>query len=136
VTQSTTSVPRLNHHTNESASFGEIARRRRLDVRVPLRRVADELGFTPAYISDVERGVRRPPAAEVVMRWARLLGADPHEWCELAAVEDGGRYAAVIRAAYRLRDVWESGGFEYVDLADAVQAVVDALREAEGEVEI
>lgn len=41
MTQSTTSVPRLNHHTNESASFGEIARRRRLDVRVPLRRVAD-----------------------------------------------------------------------------------------------
>ena len=48
----------------------------------------------------------------------------------------GGRYAPVIRAARRLRDVWESGGFEYVDLAEAVQAVVDALREAEGEVEI
>ena len=52
MTQSTTSVPHLNHHTNESASFGEIARRRRLAAHVPLWRVADELGFTPAHIDE------------------------------------------------------------------------------------
>ncbi len=65
--------------------FGTKARDARVEREVSLKTVADALGFTAAYISDIERGNRNPPVPEKVMLWARIIGEDPDEFVMLAA---------------------------------------------------
>lgn len=60
--------------------FGELARDTRVKARVSLRRVADELGLSAAYVSDIERGNRNPPAPEVARSWAELVEGDEEEF--------------------------------------------------------
>jgi transcriptional regulator with XRE-family HTH domain len=67
--------------------FGELARDTRVQARVSLRRVADELGLSAAYVSDIERGNRNPPTREIARTWARILGAGEDEF-ELTARRD------------------------------------------------
>lgn len=67
--------------------FGQYARSARLDQEVTLKAVADAIGFTPAYISDIERGNRNPPTPAKVRQWAILIGADPEKFVRLAALD-------------------------------------------------
>lgn len=67
--------------------FGKEVRNARIKKRYALRHVSDELGFTPAYISDIERGNRNPPAAHLVARWAEFLGLDRDDLVHLAAID-------------------------------------------------
>jgi transcriptional regulator with XRE-family HTH domain len=62
--------------------FGDIARDARVAAEKTLKEVADALGYTVAYLSDIERGNRNPPTADIARKWASLLGADPDrfEW--------------------------------------------------------
>lgn len=56
--------------------FGDYARVQREKRRISLRTVAQEIGFTPAYVSDIERGNRNPPAPHIVQKWAMAIGED------------------------------------------------------------
>lgn len=67
--------------------FAEAARSARIEAEVSLRKVAEALGWTPAYVSDMERGNRPAPSLDVVRRWARIVGADPTEFERLAVLD-------------------------------------------------
>ena len=69
------------------ARFGKVVRDARTAARRSLQTVADELGFTVAYISDLERGNRMPPSEEVIRKWAEFIGRDPEELIFLAKLE-------------------------------------------------
>jgi len=69
------------------ARFGKAARRARVEQEVSLKSVADALGFTPAYISDIERGNRNAPSPDKVRRWAEVIKTDPEKFVFLAEVD-------------------------------------------------
>ncbi len=56
--------------------FGDALRRARLEAGKTLRHVAVELGLSIVYISDVERGNRRPFTNERILEIARYLKTD------------------------------------------------------------
>lgn len=64
--------------------FGEAARQARVKKRMTLRQVAERLGFSIVYISDMERGAKRPPTLEKTREWAAAIGADLRDFVALA----------------------------------------------------
>lgn len=64
--------------------FGEAARQARVKKRMTLRQVAERLGFSIVYISDMERGAKRPPTLEKTHEWAAAIGADLRDFVALA----------------------------------------------------
>ena len=64
----------------EKAAFGELARRLRQDKGISLRKFAEMVGMSPAYLSRVERGEFPPPAEDKVVAMAKALGIDPDEF--------------------------------------------------------
>jgi len=67
--------------------FGNEFRVARTTRRIPIARVAQELEHSIAYLSDIERGNRNPPDEEKVRRWAEMVGLDPDEMAQLAALD-------------------------------------------------
>lgn len=67
--------------------FGNAARSARVEQEISLKTVADELGFTAAYISDIERGNRNPPSPEKLRIWAKIIQADPDQFIRLAELD-------------------------------------------------
>lgn len=67
----------------KSEEFGAYLRERREDLRRDgdrrwsLRRVADEAGLQPSYLSRIERRKEAPPSEEKIRRLAEILGEDP-----------------------------------------------------------
>lgn len=62
-------------------SFGAYVRQARLarqdqDRSFSLRRVAEQIGVEPAYLSKIEREVFAPPSEAVIVKLAELLGED------------------------------------------------------------
>jgi len=54
--------------------FADLARDARVAAKMTLKQVADGLGYSVVYISDIERGNRSAPAPDVARKWAVLLG--------------------------------------------------------------
>ena len=69
--------------------FGEILRRTRQNAEKTLGDVARLLDVSVVYVSDVERGNRRPFSNERILRVASLLNADPAPLITAADVEKG-----------------------------------------------
>ena len=69
--------------------FGDILRRTRQEAGKTLGDVARLLGLSVVYVSDVERGNRRPFSNERIIKVARLLMADPALLIAAADVEKG-----------------------------------------------
>jgi transcriptional regulator with XRE-family HTH domain len=67
--------------------FGATVRNSRVRKGVSLRRLGRDLDFSPAHISDIERGNRNPPSPAKVRRWAEVIGEDPERLVELAAID-------------------------------------------------
>ncbi len=93
--------------------FGDLARDTRIGARISLRRLADELGLSAAYVSDIERGNRNPPSTEVIRKWAGIVSGDEAEFVRTAkhdrpAVElpINRRLANAPEAAYMLQRDW------------------------------
>lgn len=53
--------------------FGEFVKVKRQEREISLRRLADELGIVPAYMSDIEKGRRYPPDKEKIYKIAEVL---------------------------------------------------------------
>ena len=68
--------------------FGETIREMRMAQEMGLRKAAERLGISPAYLSRVERGKERPPRPDLVKRMATLLGGDPDMLFRLAESTD------------------------------------------------
>ncbi len=56
----------------------------RLEKGIGLRRLADTIGVTPAYLSEVERDAGSPPTEKTITAIARALGRHPDELLALA----------------------------------------------------
>lgn len=59
-------------------------REKRIAKGYSLRKFAELVGVSPAYLSQVEQGNVQPLTAERVQRIAELLGENPDEWIALA----------------------------------------------------
>ena len=124
-----------------SARFGKVVRDARTAARKSLKEVADQLGFTVAYLSDIERGNRNPPAEEVIRVWARLVGEDVERLLFLAQIERRTVELSVDRqrvdapknqVAVALARSWdELDDEEYQRILDIVQKRRHAVRPEE-----
>lgn len=69
--------------------FGDTLRRTRQQAKKTLGDVARLLDVSVVYVSDVERGNRRPFRNDRILKVARFLGADPAPLITAADVEKG-----------------------------------------------
>jgi transcriptional regulator with XRE-family HTH domain len=69
--------------------FGDLLRKLRRKADKTLGEVARLLGISVVYVSDVERGNRKPFSNERIVRIADLLGEDPTALIEAADWERG-----------------------------------------------
>lgn len=74
-------------------SFGKTFRELREAARVTLRAVAKHMGWSPAYVSDIERGRRTPPTNQNITKMAKAINVEPRPLIILAETE---RSAKVI----------------------------------------
>lgn len=73
-----------------NGNFGKFIELRRKSLGKTLRGLAAELGIAPAFMSDIEKGHRYPPAKEKLEELARILQLnqeDTHKMYDLAAGE-------------------------------------------------
>jgi transcriptional regulator with XRE-family HTH domain len=76
-----------------SIEFGKKVRelreeKRKKDPAFSLRRFAQEVGVSAAFLSKVEIGEAPPPKAEKIIKMAKLLDANPDELLSLAGKVD------------------------------------------------
>lgn len=69
--------------------FGELLRHARRNARKTLGAVASELGVSVVYVSDVERGNRKPFSKDRILKVAKFLGIDPAPLLQAASQERG-----------------------------------------------
>lgn len=60
-------------------TFGEFICRKRISHDITLRAMADRMGVSAVYISDVEKGRRNAPDMEKLEKIASILELDPDE---------------------------------------------------------
>ena len=69
--------------------FGDVLRRTRQNSEKTLGDVAKLLGVSVVYVSDIERGNRRPFSNERILRIAKFLNSDPAPLISAADIERG-----------------------------------------------
>ncbi len=69
--------------------FGEALRKRRRETKKTLSDIADVLGVSVVYVSDVERGNRRPLNNDSIIKVAKFLKTDPAPLIRAADQERG-----------------------------------------------
>lgn len=62
-----------------SMNFGEKLKSIRVEKDISLRKLAEKLGVSAPYLSDVERGQRKPLSGEYIDRVAEVLNLTPEE---------------------------------------------------------
>ena len=60
-------------------NFGEKLKSIRVEKDISLRKLAEKLGVSAPYLSDVERGQRKPLSGEYIDRVAEVLNLTPEE---------------------------------------------------------
>lgn len=102
----------------EGVKFGDRIRQLRKEKKKSLKDVAEVLGVSIVYISDVERNRRTPPRIEVLEKWVEALEAQEHfdELMTLAtvsrkriAIKVDKLSPPVIRTLLRLQKACERG---------------------------
>ncbi len=68
----------------EKHSFGQSLRVKRISKGISLRKFAELVGVSAAYLSQVEHDNVDPPTADRVKRMADLIGENSDEWIGLA----------------------------------------------------
>ncbi len=57
-----------------TTNFGEFLQRKREESKITLRKMADMLGFSAPFLSDVEKGRRNPPELSKLEQISDILG--------------------------------------------------------------
>jgi transcriptional regulator with XRE-family HTH domain len=70
--------------TGHSLTFGALLKNHRRALRLTQEKLAERAGYSPSYVSQLERGERLPTAATVELL-ARALGLSADEGAALAA---------------------------------------------------
>jgi len=76
--------------SNNQNEFGSALRLSRVGSGLTLRSVANKLGVSVSYVSDIERGRRAPFKGAKLEGLCVLLGADLGEFKRLASISRGG----------------------------------------------
>lgn len=93
-----------NHLANEdfgkgaNSAFGEYVRQRREAIGKTLRGLAGEIGISPAYLSDIEKGNRSAPQNYLEKFTSALQLVSPediHQFYDLAGVSKSGQHADI-----------------------------------------
>ncbi len=84
-------------------SLGDYLKEQRLAARLSLRQLADQVGVSNPYLSQIERGLRKP-SAEVLQQLARALRVSAEQ--------------LYVRAGIVHPDVEQTGSVELAVLAD------------------
>ncbi len=69
----------MNANTTAPANFGEFLQRKREEKQITLRKMADLLGFSAPFLSDVEKDRRNPPELAKLEQIADILGLSYEE---------------------------------------------------------
>ncbi len=69
----------MNANTAAPANFGEFLQRKREEKQITLRRMAELLGFSAPFLSDVEKDRRNPPELAKLEQIADILGLSYEE---------------------------------------------------------
>lgn len=90
--------------------------------------VAEALGMTTSYISDVESDKRFPPKSAAIIKWARMVGVDP-----AVALHISGRPYEVYGGVDTMRDIIASDEERRRILSPAesavkAQEIIDSLK--------
>ena len=64
---------------NKYSNFGEFLQKKREEKRVTLRKMADMLGFSAPFLSDVEKDRRNPPEKDKLDMIVTILGLSKEE---------------------------------------------------------
>ena len=59
--------------------FADTIRHRRKQLHMTLSQVAEQMGWSIPYVSELERGVKQPPPNDSVQRLAIVLDLDPQQ---------------------------------------------------------
>jgi transcriptional regulator with XRE-family HTH domain len=102
--------------------FGEVIRQQRQRAGLSLANLAAQLGVTKVYVSDVERGLRKPFTQQRIREVAKVLDLDPEELSRLAArsreyvtLPTDGCCKAKVQLAGTLGHVWPSMTAEHAE---------------------
>jgi len=63
----------MNANTTAPANFGEFLQRKREEKRITLRKMAEMLGYSAPFLSDVEKDRRNPPELAKLEQIAKIL---------------------------------------------------------------
>lgn len=77
-------VKKLVQRARKTTEFGQRLREKRLEKKITLRKMADMIGVSSTYLSQVEQGRYDPPTADRVADIAKILGEDVDLWIGLA----------------------------------------------------
>ena len=69
----------MNANTTAPANFGEFLQRKREEKQITLRKMAEQLGFSAPFLSDVEKDRRNPPELAKLEQIAEILGLDDND---------------------------------------------------------
>lgn len=69
----------MNANTTAPTNFGEFLQRKREEKQITLRKMADLLGFSAPFLSDVEKDRRNPPELAKLEQIADILGLSYEE---------------------------------------------------------
>lgn len=64
---------------NKYSNFGEFLQKKREEKKVTLRKMADMLGFSAPFLSDVEKDRRNPPEIDKLEMIVSILGLSEEE---------------------------------------------------------
>lgn len=67
--------------------FGRYLRELREGTGMRIKELADKMGWTAVYVSDIELGRRNPPSSQKIRQIASLLNVDPTKLLDLADKE-------------------------------------------------
>lgn len=105
-------------------AFGDLLCRERTSRKISLRDLGKAVDLSAIYLSDIERGSRKPPALQVVRRIAEALKADPGPFLtsalqERLSLDLAVRDAKRQEAALALARAWDDMGDD--DIEDLIR---------------
>lgn len=70
-------------------SFGETLRKIREERKLYLKNISEKMNWSVVYLSDIERGNRKPPAKKDIIKLSKILDINPSRLLNLADKEKG-----------------------------------------------
>lgn len=87
-----------NHREERHADLGEFIRQQRQRADLSLRRLADMAGISNPYLSQIERGIRKP-SAEILKSLSRALEISANSlYSKAGLIDDEGSRATVTES--------------------------------------